>query len=132
VSDVSGEVATLVKLSRVMLLGPVVLGFALLYRARGDEGAAKKGWNTYLPWFVAMFFILAALRSTGILSKDLAGTTRDISRMLTILAMAGLGFGVQLASVRQVGARVGSAVVCSLLFMASLTLVLIRLLGIDG
>lgn len=132
VSDLSGEVATLVKLTRVMLLGPVVVGFALLYRARGEEGETKKGWNTYVPWFVAMFFILAALRSTGLLSTDLAGTARDVSRILTILAMAGLGFGVELTSVRQVGARVGTAVVCSLLFMTSLTLILIRLLGIDG
>lgn len=132
VSDLSGEVATLVKLTRVMLLGPVVVGFALLYRARGEEGATKKGWNTYIPWFVVMFFVLAALRSTGILSKGLAGQARDVSRILTILAMAGLGFGVELASVRQVGARVGSAVICSLLFMTSFTLILIRLLGIDG
>jgi uncharacterized integral membrane protein (TIGR00698 family) len=132
VSELAGEVATLVKLTRVMLLGPVVIGFALLYRARGDEGEAKRGWNTYVPWFVALFFLLAALRSTGVLGAGLGGRARDISRLLTILAMAGLGFGVELASVRHVGPRVGAAVVCSLLFMAALTLILIRLVGIDG
>lgn len=132
VSDVSGEVATLVKLSRVMLLGPVVIIFALLYRAQGEEGSPKKGWSTYVPWFVVMFFVLALLRSTGILSRELAAQTRDVSRILTILAMAGLGFGVELASVRRVGARVGAAVICSLLFMVSLTLILIQILGIDG
>lgn len=132
VSDVSGEVATLVKLSRVMLLGPVVITFAVLYRARGEEGAAKKGWSTYLPWFVVVFFVLAALRSTGILSSELASETRDISRLLTILAMAGLGFGVELASVRRVGARVGTAVIGSLLFMVTFTLILIQILDISG
>lgn len=132
VSDVSGEVATLVKLSRVMLLGPVVVMFALLYRARGEEGSAKKSWTTYVPWFVVLFFVLAALRSTGILPKELASETRDLSRLLTILAMAGLGFGVEIASVRRVGARVGTAVIGSLIFMVSLTLLLIRVLGISG
>ena len=132
VSQLSGEVATLVKLTRVMLLGPVVVAFALLERARGSGGEAKRGWSTYVPWFVAVFFVLAALRSTGVLPKGLADQTREVSRLLTILAMAGLGFGVELAAVRKVGPRVGAAVILSLLFMVALTLMLIRVLGIDG
>ncbi len=132
VSQLSGEVATLVKLGRVMLLGPVVLLFAILYRLRGGDGAAKRGLNTYVPWFVALFFLLAALRSTGVISSDLGGWAKDISRLMTILAMAGLGFGVELAAVRRTGPRVGAAVVVSLLFMAGLTLALMRLLAIDG
>lgn len=132
VSLLSGEVATLVKLSRVVLLGPVVLAFALLYRSREDAGAAKKGWNTYVPWFVAMFLVLAAVRSLGLMPDALALPLREISRLLTIVAMAGLGFGVVLASVREVGPRVGLAVVLSLLFMASLTLVLLHAFGLHG
>ncbi len=131
VSQLSGEVATLVKLTRVMLLGPVVVGFALMYRARGAEGTAKRGWNTYVPWFVAMFFLLAVLRSAGVLTPDIAGLARNASRLLTILAMAGLGFGVELAAVRKVGPRVGSAVIISLTFMVALTLVLIAALRIS-
>jgi hypothetical protein len=46
--------------------------------------------------------------------------------------MAGLGFGVELASVRKVGPRVGVTVILSLLFMVTLTLLLIWALGIDG
>jgi uncharacterized integral membrane protein (TIGR00698 family) len=132
VSQLSGEVATLTKLTRVMLLGPVVVGFALLFRARGEEGEVKRGWNTYVPWFVAMFFVLAALRSTGILPASVVSPGREVSRWLTILAMAGLGFGVELASVRKVGPRVGVTVILSLLFMVTLTLLLIWALGIDG
>ncbi len=132
VSQLSGEVATLVKLGRVMLLGPVVLLFAVLYRLRGGEGTAKRGPNTYVPWFVALFFLFAVLRSTGFISAGLGGHAKDVSRLMTILAMAGLGFGVELASVRRTGPRVGAAVIVSLLFMAGLTLALIHMLGIDG
>lgn len=132
VSQLSGEVATLVKLSRVVLLGPVVMMFAVIFRARGAEGQARRGWSTYVPWFVALFFLLAAARTSGLLGTDIAGTTRNMSRLLTILAMAGLGFGVELAAVRRVGPRVGTAVILALLFMISLTLVLIQVLGING
>ena len=129
VSQLAGEVATLVKLMRVMLLGPVVLLFALLYR--GGAGA-ERSWKTYLPPFVVVFLALAALRSLGILPGALAVPAQDASRALTTVAMAGLGFGVDLAAVRKVGPRVGAAVIISLAFMIGLALTLIRALAIGG
>ncbi len=130
VSQLSGQVATLVKLTRVLLLGPVVVLFAILFR--GEGGGAKRGIGAYVPWFVALFLVLAALRSIGLLPVAIAEPLREISRWLTILAMAGLGFGVELTTVRQVGVRVGAAVIASLLFMTGVSLLLIRLLGIIG
>lgn len=128
VSQLSGEVATLVKLTRVLLLGPVVLGFALLYRREG--GRTTAGWRTYVPWFVAVFLALAALRSAGLLPPAVAAPLQEASRWLTILAMAGLGFGVELAAVRSVGLRVALAIVAALTFMVALTIVLLRVFGI--
>jgi uncharacterized membrane protein YadS len=46
--------------------------------------------------------------------------------------MAGLGFGVDLTSVRQVGPRVGLAVIASLAFMVTFTVAAIRLLALSG
>jgi uncharacterized integral membrane protein (TIGR00698 family) len=132
VSQLSGQVATLVKLTRVLLLGPVVVLFAVLFRAEGGERRARPGLANYVPWFVALFLLLAAARSIGLLPQSVADPLREVSRWLTILAMAGLGFGVDLASVRQVGVRVGAAVVLALLFMTGVSLLLIRLLGIVG
>lgn len=129
VSQLAGEVATLVKLMRVMLLGPVVLLFALLYR--GGAGAGRS-WKTYLPPFVLAFLALAALRSLGILPGALVVPAQETSRALTTVAMAGLGFGVDLAAVRKVGPRVGAAVIVSLSFMIGLALTLLRVLAIGG
>ncbi len=126
VSQLSGEVATLVKLTRVLLLGPVVLVMSLLFRG----GAARRGASAYLPAFVLGFLGLAALRSLGLLPELVVGPMRDASRLLTVVAMAGLGFGVELRAIGKVGPRVGAAVVLSLLFLAALTVVLLRLLAI--
>jgi hypothetical protein len=54
------------------------------------------------------------------------------SNGLAILAMAGLGFGVELAAIRRVGPRVGAVVVMSLLFMMGVTLVLLQYLNVTG
>jgi len=128
VSQLSGEVATLVKLTRVLLLGPVVLGFALLYRHEG--GRAAGGWRTYVPWFVVVFLVLAALRSSGVLPPAVSSPLQEASRWLTILAMAGLGFGVELAAVRSVGLRVGVAIICALGFMVTFTVILLRVFSV--
>src|SRR3954467_1451439 len=66
VSALSGQVGTLVKLVRVLMLGPVVLFFALRHRGeQGTEGAGRGGITRYVPWFIIGFLALAALRSTG-------------------------------------------------------------------
>ena len=128
VSQLSGEVATLVKLTRVLMLGPVVLAAGLLFRG----GTTSHKLSSYVPWFVAAFLGLAALRSLGMLPVALTDPTREVSRLLTILAMAGLGFGVNGAALWRVGGRVGVAVIGSLIFIALFTFAMIQLLGVDG
>jgi uncharacterized integral membrane protein (TIGR00698 family) len=130
VSRISGEVATLVKLTRVLLLGPLVVLMGLLFR--GEGGAAKRGVGAYIPWFIAGFLLLALVRSVGLLPPAIGDAAAALSRLLTILAMAGLGFGVELASIRAVGRRVAVAVVGALSFMAIFTVALIHMLHIDG
>lgn len=128
VSELSGQVATLVKLSRVALLGPMVLLFGVLFRK--DEGA-RQSFLSYLPWFLVVFLTLAVLRSLGLAPLAmLADPAREVSRVLTIVAMAGLGYGVELAAVRTVGIRVGLTVVASLVFLCVLTIALIKALGV--
>jgi uncharacterized integral membrane protein (TIGR00698 family) len=130
VSQLSGEVATLVKLTRVLLLGPVVVLMGVLFR--GERGAAQHGVGAYIPWFVAGFLLLALARSVGLLPAVVGDGAAALSRLLTILAMAGLGFGVELASTRAIGQRVAVAIVGALSFMAIFTVTLIRVLHIDG
>lgn len=131
VSQLSGEVATLVKLMRVLLLGPAVLSVGLLFRLFGAEaGGAGARFSTYAPWFVLVFLLLATVRSVGLLPDALSGAAREVSRLLTIIAMAGLGFGVDVAAVRSVGPRVAVAVIASLVFLVGLTISALRLGGI--
>ncbi len=53
------------------------------------------------------FILLAVLRSLGALPTGLINPLHDLSTLLMILAMAGLGLSVDMGNVRQVGLRVG-------------------------
>lgn len=137
VSPLSGEVAVFVKLGRVALLGPVVLLIAFIarvdrFKAAGTRDSAASSWFTYLPWFVLVFFGLGVLRTLDLLPGAIAQPTRLLSYALTILAMAGLGFGVEISALKRVGGRIAAVVAFSLVFMAGTALVLMNVLNITG
>jgi len=124
VSTLSGQVATAVKLARVLMLGPVVVFFAL--RHRDTAKGAKLSLSKIVPWFVIGFVLLAALRSFGAIPDGVATNAKTIAGWLTIAAMAGLGLSVDVRSVKQVGARVVVAVGASLLTLICLAILLIK------
>ena len=114
----AAQVALLVKLMRVMLLGPVVVVFGLIFRSR--TGPTKVRLTTYVPWFVIAFFVAMGLKSSGLLPSVVTGVVQGVYVYLMIISMAGLGLGVEIAAVRQVGWRVGLTTVASLLFLIAL------------
>ena len=135
VSPLSGQVATAVKLARVLMLGPVVLGCSLVMRRRhralagGALGATRRA-PTIVPWFVVGFVVLAGLRSFGVVPDAAATAAKSIAAWLTVAAMAALGLSVDVRSVRRVGARVVVAVAGSLAALVVLAVSMIRLLSI--
>jgi uncharacterized integral membrane protein (TIGR00698 family) len=127
VSALSGEVGTLVKLVRVLLLGPVVVFFSFRHRKIGSQ---RLNPAAFVPWFIAGFLVLAAARSLGAIPAGTAGAVREVSRWLTVAAMAALGLGVDVRALGKVGPRVMLAVVASLAVMITASVLLIGLLAI--
>lgn len=123
VSVAAGQAATLVKLMRVLLLGPVVLVLSLT-----EHHAAHMKWWRAVPWYIIGFAITAALRTLDVIPDNAGDLVRDGARALTVIAMAGLGLAVDLQAVRRVGHRVGVTVLVSLVLMLTLSLTLVRVL----
>ncbi|MGF3024615.1 YeiH family protein [Methylobacterium aquaticum] len=142
VSLVSTQVGTLVKLVRVLMLGPVVLGLSLLAprlrdesgapAAEGHSGARKKlGFFKLVPWFILGFLALATARSLGLVPDAALAPLTRIAGILTVIAMAALGLGVDVRVVARVGGRVTLAVVASLAVLLLVSIGLVRGLGIS-
>jgi len=135
ISSYSAQVGTLVKLIRVLMLGPVVLVLSLLRRRR--DATRRPGALGHvsiahlLPWFIVGFLLLIAAHSAGLIPEVAAAAAGRIASALTLIAMAALGLGVDVRVVARAGPRVIAVVTLSLVALGCMALGLIRLLGID-
>jgi uncharacterized integral membrane protein (TIGR00698 family) len=136
IGALSNQVGTVVKLVRVLMLGPVVLVVSLL-TARLREGAGAHTGPTrlpalrqMLPWFIAGFLVVLVLRSSGAIPAAWLGPIKFTAATLTTISMAALGLGVDVRVVAKAGLRVTTAVTVSLIALGAISLLLIRIAGI--
>jgi uncharacterized integral membrane protein (TIGR00698 family) len=126
IGALSNQVGTVVKLVRVLMLGPVVLSLSLLRRGSG----AKPKFYELVPWFIVGFLAVLGARSAGLIPAALLLPIKNTAAWLTTISMAALGLGVDVRVVARAGIRVTAAVTVSLLVLAAIAYGLIRVLGI--
>jgi uncharacterized integral membrane protein (TIGR00698 family) len=124
------QVGTLVKLARVLMLGPVLLALSLGVRRAPERAGARTPIRTLVPWFILGFLALMALRSAGLLAPAWLPPLAQAADVLTLLSMAALGLGVDVRTVARAGPRVTAAVALSLVLLLGLSFGAIRLLGV--
>ena len=122
------QVGTMVKLVRVLMLGPLVLALSVI-AGRGSDGRLPP-LGRLVPWFVIGFVVMALARSFGIIPEALLPVIGVTATVFTLLAMAGLGLGVDVRAIAAAGARVSAVVTASLLLLAAMALGLVGLLQV--
>jgi uncharacterized membrane protein YadS len=135
IGALSNQVGTVIKLVRVLMLGPVVVGFSLFARGlRPTVHTSRNGtWprlDELVPWFIVGFLVVLIIRSLGLISQSLLPPITHTAAMLTTIAMAALGLGVDVRVVARSGIRVTLAVTASLILLGLMSYGLIWLAGI--
>ena len=137
--SLSMQAGTLVKLVRVLMLGPLVLLLSLRMGRSERHGAGGAGAMSvrglgrpgeFVPWFIIGFLLLTAPNSLSLVPGAVLGPLRLAAGALSAVTIAALGLGVDVRALGRVGARVGAAVAVSLLILVGISLALIRLLGV--
>lgn len=128
---VSTQIGTLVKLVRVLMLGPIVVGLSLVAARRRKRNAdATHGPPLspfkLVPWFIIGFLLLAAFRSMQLVPDAAIAPVTRTAAILTVLSMAALGLGVDVRVLSTVGGRVTAAVTLSLLLLLALSLGIVQ------
>lgn len=104
-STVAVEVAVLTKLSRVVLLAPLIVVLSLAHRRREGAGTPAARRPPLVPLFVVGFLLAVGLRSTGVVPVPVLSGLAQVQTVLLAAALAGLGSAVRWRALRVVGGR---------------------------
>ena len=126
--------AVVVKLSRVVLLAPLVAGVAATRRRRdradgGPSGVASGRRPPLVPLFVVGFLLAIALASSGWLPAPALHGAATVQQVLLVAALFALGTGIHLPTLRRTGGRVVLLGLGSWLIVASVAYAGVVLLG---
>lgn len=136
------KIGTLVKLVRVLMLGPVCVVLAMLSprlreadevepTVQGDRSVrTRPPLHHLVPWFIIGFIALAAARSFGLIPEALLAPIATAATLLTVISMAALGLGVDVRTVAKAGGPVTAAVVLSFITLGGVALAAIFFVGL--
>ena len=128
----AGEFATIAKLSRVMLLAPVVLALGLTAArrtGRNDPAAVASTARPPMPWFVLGFVALVGLNSLIAIPAEAKIRIAAVTTFLLSVALAAMGLETDIRKLTAKGIRPALLGGLAFLFIASFSLVLIKLIG---
>jgi len=110
-SDLAGDYAMMVKLTRTIAIIPTVLVFAYVgTRIKKKEmqtasGGGKVNMVKIIPWFIGGFLLLAILNSVGLIPAVASGTMKTASKFLMVSALAAIGLGTSITDFKNAGLR---------------------------
>lgn len=111
VSPEATHIATIVKMTRVMLLVPVLLVVGLwINRSRSvhhaSDGARTAGKGKLaVPWFALGFLALVVVNSLHVLPDAATSTINALDTFALTMAMTALGMETRIAQIREAGPR---------------------------
>lgn len=113
----AADTAVIVKMMRVMMLAPVLLGLSFLFNRHGrmvqsDGIPAESAASTAtvsrkitIPWFAVLFIVMAGVHSSGIVPAPVIQPLLQLDNILLSMAMAALGLTTQISAIRAAGIK---------------------------
>lgn len=98
--DQAGEIGTIVKMSRVMMLAPVSILLSAQFSKQAEQKRAK------VPTYVLLFIGAGIIGSLGLLPQTLITSLGKISGYFILAAMIAMGLMVDLKQIKETGLKV--------------------------
>jgi uncharacterized integral membrane protein (TIGR00698 family) len=127
----AGDFGTIAKLARVTMLAPVVITLGLLAarRARHD-GHSHTAAQAPVPWFILGFIALVGINSVITIPTDIRVDIVSVTTFLLSVALGAMGLETDFAKLKAKGLRPLMLGLLSFLFVASFSLMLVKLMMI--
>jgi uncharacterized integral membrane protein (TIGR00698 family) len=128
----AGKVATVVKLTRTLMLVPLALAIGIAHsyaRTRsGGGGGTRVNLVRIFPWFIAWFVLAAFANTIGLLGPAIVTGASLAGKFLVVMVMAAVGVSADLARMRQIGLKPLYVGLAASVMIAAVSLALIRIL----
>jgi uncharacterized integral membrane protein (TIGR00698 family) len=106
VSPEATHIATIVKMTRVMLLVPVLLVIGVwINRSRSSADGVRGKGKLAVPWFALGFLALVVVNSLHMLPDAATGAINTLDTFALTMAMTALGMETRIAQIREAGPR---------------------------
>lgn len=122
----AGDFATIAKLSRVMMLAPVIILLGLLARSRSADGQGKRA-KVPMPWFVIGFIALVGLNSVVSIPATIKAPVGLGTTFMLSMALAAMGLETDIGKLRAKGLKPALLGLIAFCFIAGFSLLLIKL-----
>ncbi len=110
-SEMAGDFATMVKLTRTIAIIPTVLVFAYI-GTRMKQKELKEASNgkkvnlmKIIPWFIGGFLIMAVLNSVDAIPVEASTIIKGTSKFLMVTALAAIGLGTSITDFKKAGLK---------------------------
>ena len=129
---VSGQIATISKLTRVMLLAPMVLTLGVLTaRGKAQEHGAASGRldlkKIPVPWFVLGFVAMIGFNTLNILPLHFKALILTVNQFLLAVSLAAMGLETSAVRLKQKGLKPLALGATAWLFISAFSYGLVRL-----
>lgn len=125
--QVSGDFATIAKLSRIMMLAPVVITLGLMARTSHHADKHCRTKKVPMPWFVLGFVALMGVNSIIAVPPGLKSAIVIVTTFLLSLALAAMGLETDVRKLRAKGLRPLLLGLAAFLFIAGFSLTLVKI-----
>lgn len=123
--NVAGHFATIAKLTRVMMMAPVVIVLGLITRrVTAGSGAARR---VPLPWFVFGFIACICLNSVVTIPMSIKSPLITATSFMLTMALGAMGLGADLRKLKAKGYKPFLLGASAFIFVACFSLILVKL-----
>lgn len=124
----AGDFGTIAKLSRVMMLAPVVITLGLMARERARKsGHGQRTAKAPMPWFVLGFVALVGINSVIIVPTHAKTMIAGVTTFLLSMALAAMGLETDIRKLRAKGLRPLLLGFAAFAFIAGFSLMLVKM-----
>ncbi len=108
-SETAGDFATMVKLTRTLVIIPTVVIFSLIHTytqiksATSTTNSNNIKITSLFPWFILAFVGMSLLNSFGVFSVAVSTDLKSISKFLMVSALAAIGMNTNFKEMRKAG-----------------------------